>query len=181
MTRRLPANPLWWGLGLFSLLAFTGCASSSDVEKLNRGLSGQLQAMEARTQAQIGELSSQLKAVRSAQDTRHNDLVEAIAGTRADTKAALEAVKQGQASRSSMHEDLKTVGSRVENLHDGVMSSLKLGYKAEEAALRGRLKAVVEARQQLEAVTPPTQKGASASKEAAVRDITPVDHAPRAE
>ena len=182
MNRLLSAKAFLQGLPLISLLALTGCVTASDLEKLNKGLTEQLQAMEARTQSQAGDLRNELEAVHTAQDMLRKDLAE----VRADTKAAVEVVRQGEATRSRMQEELKAeinqnrraltkyarenaealqrtadftgrLSTQVHDFQRGVTQIVVGSYRAEEAALRERLKSLVETREQLESVAGPTQ------------------------
>ncbi len=177
MNRLLSAKAFLQGLPLISLLALTGCVTASDLEKLNKGLTEQLQAMEARTQSQAGDLRTELEAIHTAPHMPRNDLAE----VRTDTKAAVEVVRQGEATRSRMQEELKAeinqntraltkyagenaealqriadftdrVSTQVHDFQRGVTQIVVGRIRADEAALRERLKSLVETREQLESV-----------------------------
>ncbi len=58
----LLSNPVHMGMGFILLLSGIGCASTSDLEKLNEGLIHQGESLTA-VQAQVGDLRAEIQSV----------------------------------------------------------------------------------------------------------------------
>lgn len=179
MIHRILSRSLLSGLAL--TLALTGCVTGKDLTTLEGRLIEELQAMEARTQPQVGALQAELERVRGAQDSLREDLMQSLAAARSDTQAAQEAVKRGQASLDELKtvlqaeisqnrkaldqyagqsaaalkqiaEHTKRASGEMQGFRREMMQSLLGSFRAEEAALRERLNAMVQTRKQLESL-----------------------------
>ena len=154
MTRVSRAERILLGLGLMIVQTVVGCVTASDLEKVDKGLTQRLEAMNNAVQVQVDELHTDVKAVQ------------------ADTKAALEKITESEATMSEilreMHEQI-TKSTRDLGKMAGVSTELKVElrrvqqalrqtlagvYHAEEAALRERLKVIGDVRKELEALEP---------------------------
>lgn len=61
----LPANPVHLGMGFLLLLSGIGCASTSDLEKLNAGLIHQGESLTT-VQAEVQDLRAEIQSVQQA-------------------------------------------------------------------------------------------------------------------
>lgn len=134
------------------LHAVAGCATASDLEKVDKGLTQRLEAMNNALHIQVGELRTDLKAVQ------------------ADAKAALEKITESEATTFQLLSEMKdqtTKSSRdlgkivtlsaklnteLQKVQRALRQTLAGVYHAEEAALRERLKVLVEVRKELESL-----------------------------
>lgn len=152
MTRVSQAERIFLGLGLMLLHAVAGCATASDLEKVDKGLTQRLEAMNNALHSQVGELRTDLKAVQ------------------ADAKAALEKITESEATTFRMLSEMKDQTSKssrdmgkivtlsaklnteLHKVQHALRHTLAGVYHAEEAALRERLKVLVEVRKELESL-----------------------------
>lgn len=170
-----------------------GCITRSDLAKLDTQLTGQIQAMESRSQSQAAALENQLNAVSQGQQAISEQVgstAASLAAVQADTKAAMESVQAAERTQLERYKELQKdvlrnrqsaaqfagqsaealkrianftgqVCQQVEKLNETTLQALIGSYRAEEAALKERLKAVQQSRINLESAA-----GAGEGKEA---------------
>ncbi len=179
MSRRLPASPALLGVGLLLLQGLAGCATGSDLEKLNAGLTQRVEAATSTVQAELNELQQELKAAHATQQKGQRDLAEALNAVRSESKAKFQELIERGTQRVQVLQELKDdiaegrkavrdyaaksvqdlskittlsaeLKAELQNVEQAVRQTLLGTYQAEEAALRERLKVVTKVRQNLE-------------------------------
>ncbi len=179
MRRLVPGVPISVGMAVVLLFGVTGCVTTTDLEKLDAGLTQKLEALNNTVQTQVAELRAQLRASQTAQAKRVEGLANYLTAVRADTTAAVEKVTAGELERSRILNELKTettearkamtesaaetkrdVGriaaltaelkTELHNIGRWARQTLLGNYKVEEAALRERLRALAQVREELE-------------------------------
>ncbi len=179
MSRRLPASPALLGVGLLLLQGLAGCATGSDLEKLNAGLTQRVEAATSTVQAELNELQQELKAAHATQQKGQRDLAEALNAVRSESKAKYQELIERGTQRAQVLQELKDdiaegrkavrdyaaksvqdlskittlsaeLKAELQNVEQAVRQTLLGTYQAEEAALRERLKVVTKVRQNLE-------------------------------
>lgn len=183
MTHQPLSSPL--SLALPMAFALAGCVTTGDLEQLESRVTEQLQAMEARHQPKVDAVRTGLAEMRGEQESLRNEVAQGFSNVRADAEAFAEAMKQGEASRARMQEALQAeiaenrkalsqyagesanalrqiaeqterATAEVTRVRQGMVRRLVESYRAEEAALREQLKAVVRSREDLESLAGPT-------------------------
>lgn len=114
------------GIGLILLLGGTGCATTSDLQQLDQGLTQKLAALNTTIRTQVDDLRKELSGVRTGQEKRQEDLgrnLEAVKSTleaevvglraqvdtlKVDTKAALEEVKTRETLTHQIMKEVKS-------------------------------------------------------------------------
>lgn len=97
------------GVGILSAVVGTGCATSSDLQKLNQGISQSLQAQGRTMRSEIALLRDELKALRA-----ETEGLRAQVGTfQQDTNAVFERMSQEEAMRNRTLSNLSTMTMTV--------------------------------------------------------------------
>ncbi len=176
-------SPAVLGVGLLLLQGLTGCATGSDIEKLNTGLTQKVDAMNSIVQAELRELRQELKSAQTKRQKGQQNFVKALheaqsaskarfdelAAGRAETAQTLKALKEETAEARKAVKDYvaKSVEdfgkiarvadelkAELQKVDRSVRQTLLGTYQAEEAALRERLKVVIKLRQGLQSESP---------------------------
>ena len=144
MTRRFTTEPIRIGMGLIPLLFLLGgmgCATTSDLEKVDQGLTRKLRNLDNTLQAQIQGLRRDLKNVQGSQE----QLVAAITD---EIDRRLLGIEHTVAEVERLPSLVSDLGTEM----DALRQTLFQTYELEEAALRDRLKALEQFRRRLELV-----------------------------
>lgn len=171
--RLFPAKLVPIGLGLVLLLGGTGCATTSDLGKLNRTLTQKLEEVDGTLRTQVEELRAELKTTQATHTELYDQLTKTLEGVKSEMATAtmvteywaetMRGIKQMAAWADEMNNQLgsvrqlrvaveqlpsllRSVGTEVHAIRQTLLNT----YKLEEAALRERLKALDHMRRQLE-------------------------------
>ncbi len=159
MRSLLPVEPVGIGMGLILLLGGMGCATTSDLEKLNQGLTQKLESLDTSVQTQMADLRTELMedikseaaSTRRAQTEQAEERARALARIEALTdklNKQLESVQQAVAPVAELPSYLSGLSAKMQSIGQALLGN----YELEEAALRERLKILEQARKRLEPV-----------------------------
>lgn len=163
------------GMGFVLLLAGTGCATTSDLEKLDQGISRKLEAQDKRTQVEMNRLRSQLNTVQTAQEKQQRETVRKLDELWSTVRTESENL---HLAVEALHKDLTAETTNTRKILDEFVEKSRLNleriessagevrvqmsalnqtllgtYRFEEAALRERLKTLEQLKKQLEPVS----------------------------
>ena len=159
MRSLLPVEPVGMGMGLILLLGGMGCATTSDLEKLNQGLTQKLESLDTSVQTQMADLRTELMedikseaaSTRKAQTEQAEERQRALARIEALTdklNKQLEGVQQAVAPVAGLPSYLSGLSAKMQSIGQALLGN----YELEEAGLRERLKILEQARKRLEPV-----------------------------
>ncbi len=175
MRRRVPGVRMTVGMAVFLLLGVTGCATSTDLEKLDAGLNKQLVTLDKSVQTQLQALRTDLQTSRVEHLDQHEELKRTLEVVKAEMATAntlttyaaqhTEALHNVAASHEKVNKQLRGLQEAAASvkqlppllanlgteLHVFRQTLLKT-YALEEAALKERLRVLDQFRRQLEAV-----------------------------
>ncbi len=146
-------------MGLILLLGGMGCVTTSDLEKLNQGLTQKLESLDTSVQTQMADLRTELMedikseaaSTRKAQTEQAEERQRALARIEALTdklNKQLESVQQAVAPVAELPSYLSGLSAKMQSIGQALLGN----YELEEAGLRERLKILEQARKRLEPV-----------------------------
>ncbi|MFQ5992398.1 MAG: hypothetical protein ACE5NA_08160 [Nitrospiraceae bacterium] len=116
------------GIGVVFLLGAMGCATASDLQKLDQGLTQKLDTANSSLMSEIKDLRGELKTVQSDNEKQQAELVRTLEQFRSDNKAAMEDMRRHEALRSELL--LKEVRSETARTREALAASAKENEQA---------------------------------------------------
>ena len=162
------------GLSIAIVLGGTGCATSSDLGKLSRGLTQKLETLDNTVQTQVESLRADLQTTQAASTQQYEELQQTLEGVKSEMatasmlktystdairgiKKVVDWTEQAKAQLASLRQ-LRAAVDQLPSLVSGLSTEMRslrkillTTYRLEEAALRERLKALNKMRRELEA------------------------------
>lgn len=139
MTRVFSVEGVRMSIGLIFLLIGMGCATTSDLEEVNQGLTQKLEALDSTLRTQVADLRTDFKTAQATQE-------QSIAALTEETNKRLSSIEQAVVKVEHLPSLLAHLGAEMQALKRTLFAT----YELEEVALRERLKALAEFRRNLD-------------------------------